>query len=182
MQSTREFIEELGDLNGSVPHDELVPHDGGEIGENGSRGCVVCLPARDESDELIGLLLSQLLQNDQIACHSVPVGTSSEMMSAITEFEPDVVCISALPPFAIEYARNLYQKVHANFPRLNIVVCLWHFGGDLDKVHRRLKILDGDSVMVTLPDVIQHVKGRVRPALEAAPNSDDAMQAAQSLG
>jgi hypothetical protein len=81
-------------------------------------------------------------------------------MKAITEFDPDVVCISALPTFAIEYARNLYQKVHANFPRLHIVVCLWHFGGDLDKVHRRLKVLDGDSIFVTLPDVIQHVKGR----------------------
>jgi predicted PurR-regulated permease PerM len=182
MQSTREFIEELGDLNGSVPHDGFVPHDAGVNVENGSRGCVVCLPARDESDELVGLLLSQRLQNDQIACHSVPVGTSAEMMCAITEFAPEVVCISALPPFAIEYARNLYQKVHAQFPKLEIVVCLWHFGGDLEKVHRRLKILDGDSVMVTLPDVIQHVKGRLRPAPEAAPNSDNAMRAAQSVG
>jgi hypothetical protein len=103
-------------------------------------------------------------------------------MKAITEFDPEVVCISALPPFAIEYARNLYQKVHANFPRLHIVVCLWHFEGDLDTVHRRLKVLDGDSVFVTLPDVIQHGKGRVRPAVEAVPNREDAMQAAQSLG
>jgi predicted PurR-regulated permease PerM len=172
MQSTREFIEELGDLNGSALHDAK---DGAE---SVSRGCVVCLPARDEADEMVGLLLSQLLQNDQIECHGVPVGTSSEMMSAITEFDPVVVCISALPPFAIEYARNLYQKVHANFPRMNIVVCLWHFGGDLDKIHRRLKVLDGDSVLVTLPDVIQHVKGRVRPAVEVVPNGEDAMHSA----
>jgi hypothetical protein len=149
---------------------------------NVSRGCVVCLPARDEADELVGLLLSQLLQNDQIECHSVPVGTSAEMMSAITEFAPEVVCISALPPFAIEYARNLYQKVHAQFPKLEVVICLWNFGGDLDKVHRRLKVLEGDSVLLTLPDVLQHVKGRLRPAVEAVPNSDDAMQAAHLPG
>jgi hypothetical protein len=59
---------------------------------------------------------------------------------------------------------------------------LWHFGGDLDKIHRRLKVLDGDLVLVTLPDVIQHVKGRVRPAVEAVPNSDDAMHAAHLRG
>ena len=175
MQSTRELIEELGDSNGSVLHDAE------DVVEKVSGGCVVCLPARDEADEVVGLLLSQLLQNDQIECHSVPVGTSSEMMSAITEFDPDVVCISALPPFAIEYARNLYQKVHANFPKLNIVVCLWHFAGDLDKVHRRLRILEGDSVLVTLPEVIQHVKGRLRPAGEGVRNSEDAMQAAPFL-
>jgi predicted PurR-regulated permease PerM len=172
MQSTREFIEELGDLNGSATHDA----------EKISGGCVVCLPARDEADEVVGLLLSQLLQNDQIGCHSVPVGTSSEMMSSITEFAPDVVCISALPPFAIEYARNLYQKVRTQFPKLEIVICLWHFGGDLDKVHRRLRVLDGDSVLVTLPDVIQHVKCRLKPVVEAVPNSEDAMQAVHLPG
>jgi predicted PurR-regulated permease PerM len=176
MQSTREFIEELGDTNGSVLHGAE------EVVQNISGGCVVCLPARDEADELVGLLLSQLLQNDQIECHSVPVGTSDEMMSAVREFAPNIVCISALPPFAIEYARNLYQKVRAQFPKLEIVVCLWHFGGDLDKIHRRLKILEGDSVLVTLPEVIQHVKGRVRPAVETVPNSEDAMQAAHLPG
>ena len=92
------------------------------------------------------------------------------------------MCVSALPPFAIEYARNLYQKVHANFPKLEIVICLWHFGGDLDKTHRRLRILEGDSVLVALPEVIQHVKGRLRPAVEAVPNREDAMQAAHLPG
>jgi predicted PurR-regulated permease PerM len=168
MQSTREFIEELGDLN--------VPAAKGAEGlvDNVPEGSVVCLPARDEADEVVGLLLSQVLQNDRFECHCVPVGTSSEMMSAITELRPDVVCISALPPFAIEYARNLYLKVRAQFPELDIVICLWNFGGDLDKVHRRLKVIDGHSVLVNLPDVIQHVKSRVRPALQTESPTADA--------
>ena len=160
MQSTREFIEELGDLN--VTSVDNVPE-----------GRVVCLPARDEADEVVGLLLSQVLQNDRFQCHCVPVGTSSEMMSAITELHPDVVCISALPPFAIEYARNLYLKVRAQFPELDIVICLWNFGGDLDRVHRRLKVLDGHSVRVTLSDVIQHVKaGPDRHSKTESPSVD----------
>ena len=165
MQSTREFIEELGDSN------RWFCIRGRGVGErSGRQGCLSS--GRDEADEMVGLLLSQLLQNDQFECHSVPVGTSSEMMSAITEFDPDVVCISALPPFAIEYARNLYQKVQAQFPELNIVICLWNFGGDLDKVHRRLRILEGDSVRVTLPEVIQHVKGRADRDSKRNPSTD----------
>jgi hypothetical protein len=136
---------------------------------------VVCLPARDEADELVGLLLSQLLQDDQIECHSVSVGTSSEMMSAISALKPDVVCISALPPFAIEYARNLYLKVLAQFPNVDIVVCLWAYGGDLDKMHRRLKIVDGHRVLVTMPDVIEHVRNRVTLEIQAVSVSAEAV-------
>lgn len=161
MQSTREFVEELGDLNGASAHA------GESVIKDGPGSSIVCLPARDESDELVALLLTQLLQNDHIDCHSVPVGTSTEMMSAITEFHPDVVCISALPPFAIEYARNLYLKVRAQFPDADIVVCLWHYGGDLEKMHRRLKIIDGHRVLAALPDVIEHVKSKARPPLHA---------------
>jgi hypothetical protein len=137
---------------------------------------VVCLPARDEADELVGLLLSQLLQKEQFECHCTPVGTSAEMMSAIAEVHPDVVCISALPPFAIEYARNLYLKVRAQFPRLKIVICLWHFGGDLDKMHRRLRVVDGDSVLVRLPEVIQCVTGKTKQPAAAVSVSDDALE------
>jgi predicted PurR-regulated permease PerM len=161
MQSTREFVEELGDLNGASANS------GESVIKDGPGSSIVCLPARDESDELVALLLTQLLQNDHIDCHSVPVGTSAEMMSAITEFHPDVVCISALPPFAIEYARNLYLKVRAQFPDADIIVCLWHFGGDLEKMHRRLKIVDGHRVLATLPDVIEHVRNRARPEIQA---------------
>ncbi|MCU1247352.1 MAG: hypothetical protein JWQ49_381 [Edaphobacter sp.] len=175
MQSTREFIEELGDSGASAQDAE------GAVDKH-PEGSVVCLPARDEADELVGLLLSQLLQNDHFECRCVPVGTSEEMMSAIAEFHPDVVCISALPPFAIEYARNLYLKVRAKFPQLKIFICLWHFGGDLDKIHRRLRVVDGDSVLVKLPDVIQCVTGKTKPALQTVPASDDVLQTTQLPG
>jgi predicted PurR-regulated permease PerM len=175
MQSTREFIEELGDSNASVSDAEGVVR-------NDSGGCLVCLPARDEADEVVGLLLSQLLQSDQFECHCVPVGTSAEMMSGIAEFNPDVVCISALPPFAIEYARNLYRKVRAEFPQVKIVIGLWQFGGDLDKMHRRLRVVDGDSVLVSLPEVIQCVTGKAKQPGPAVAVSDDALEITHSTG
>ena len=169
MQSTREFIEELGDSSA------LSIGDGEDAVNHIGEGTIVCLPARDEADEVVGLLLCQLLQNDGFECYSVPVGTSSEMMPAITALHPDVVCISALPPFAIEYARNLYLKVRAQFPDTDIVVCMWHFGGDLEKMHRRLKVVDGHSVLATMPDVIQHVKNKARAEIQAVSVSAEAV-------
>ena len=51
MQSTRELIEELMD---SIPFN-------GVTGEK-IAGKVICVPARDEADEIVGLLLSESLQ------------------------------------------------------------------------------------------------------------------------
>jgi hypothetical protein len=38
-----------------------------------------------------------------------------------------------------------------------------------------LKIVDGHRVLVTMPDVIEHVRNRVRPEIQAVSVSVDAM-------
>lgn len=161
MQSTRELIEELSDT--SVINVAETP-----CLTDSSASCVVCIPARDEADELVGLLLTQCIERSGLSSHSVPIGPIGEMLSTTAELRPTVVCISALPPFAIEHTRALYQKLRAKFPDLNIIICLWHFAGDLDKTQRRLKLFDGHSVLLTLPDVLQYVREKVqRPSVGA---------------
>jgi hypothetical protein len=80
------------------------------------------------------------------------------MLQVIAEVDPDLVCISALPPFAIEHTRSLYEKLRSHFPELSIFICLWHYGGDIEKAHRRLKISEAHPVHVSLPVVIQSVR------------------------
>jgi hypothetical protein len=80
------------------------------------------------------------------------------MLQEIADDNPDLVCVSALPPFAIEHTRNLYEKLRSKFPDLNIFICLWHYGGDIEKAHRRLKISVEHTVHVSLPTVIQSVR------------------------
>ncbi|MBB5343380.1 hypothetical protein [Tunturibacter empetritectus] len=154
MQSTRELIEELGE---SAPSEGISRQLLGA--ETESR--IACIPARDEADEVVGMLLCQLLDRAGLASQSIPIGPVPEMLSAVADLDPVVVCISALPPFAIEHTRTLYQKLRAKFPQINIIICLWHFAGDLEKTQRRLKILNGHQVLVTLPEVLEHVKGKL---------------------
>ena len=52
------------------------------------------------------------------------IGTTAEMLSQAAELNPGVVCISALPPFAVNHARALYTKLRTQSPDLHIVVCL----------------------------------------------------------
>jgi hypothetical protein len=156
MQSTRELIEELWDSSTSNgPSTE-------ESKTEDIQASIACVPARDEADEIVGLLLSESIQRNGLRSYNLPMGPMAEMLQTIADVKPDLVCISALPPFAIEHTRNLYQKLRAKFPELNIFICLWQYAGDIEKAHRRLKVFERHPVLVTLPEVIQSVKGSLQ--------------------
>jgi len=152
MQSTRELIEELSDSSTSNETSAA------ESKAENAQASIVCVPARDEADEIVGLLLSESIRRSGLRSYNLPMGPMTEMLQAIADVKPDLVCISALPPFAIEHTRNLYQRLRAKFPELNIFICLWQYAGDIEKAHRRLKIFERHPVLVTLPEVIQNVK------------------------
>ncbi|HEX4425461.1 MAG TPA: AI-2E family transporter, partial [Terriglobales bacterium] len=62
---------------------------------------VFCLPASDQADEITSSMLSQLLERAGHGVVSLPLGSSFEEIWTYLPPEPqDVVCISALPPFA----------------------------------------------------------------------------------
>jgi len=146
MQSTRELIEEFDDVG-----------DGEAISPNTQSLKVLCIPARDEADEIIALLLSQLLVRNGLQAHNLAVAAMSEIVSAVADANPDMVCISALPPFAIDHARALYQKLRSKMPALEIVICLWHYEGDMEKAARRLKVTDPRTVQTALTEVLEYV-------------------------
>jgi hypothetical protein len=113
---------------------------------------VLCLPARDEADEIVGVMLAQILESAGHRAQCIPVAATSELLAQVREEKPDVVCISALPPFAIPHARSLYSKLHAQEPSLKIIVGLWHFSGDAGSVSRRLGLADGSGALTTLAE------------------------------
>jgi predicted amidophosphoribosyltransferase len=87
----------------------------------------------------------------------------AELLSAVTDAAPDVVCISALPSFAIDHARVLYQKLRSKMPEVDIVICLWHYEGDMEKTVRRLKVSDAQAVQTTLAEVLEHIEAKAKP-------------------
>jgi predicted PurR-regulated permease PerM len=159
-QSTREMIEELAeasiDADVQKPIEDSSEPSRSEINHAGSLR-VVCIPARDDADEIVAMLLCQLLERHGHKAQSISIGATAEMLSQVAELKPEVLCISALPPFAIDHARALYTKVRAKSPDLHVVTCLWHFEGDSLKAALRLKITSGHALFTTLPQVLQHI-------------------------
>ena len=161
MQSTRELIEEFDDSGN--PDVTLLPSQTIDV---------LCLAARDEADEIVALLLSQVLVRNGFSAHTLSFGTMEELLSAVTEAAPDVVCISALPPFAIDHARALYQKLRSKMRGLDIVICLWHYEGDMEKTVRRLKVSDAQAVKTTLAEVLEHLEAKAKPeSIEVNPTA-----------
>jgi predicted PurR-regulated permease PerM len=170
-QSTRDIVEELVELESeheakTKAPDDKQPESSATSDKSKMLGIdkleVLCIPARDEADEVVATLLSQLLERKGYAAQSIPIGSTAEMLSKITERAPSVVCISALPPFALGHARALYARIRAQSPELHIVISLWHYDGDSARAAARLKLADGHRMFTTLSETIQHIAFRAQ--------------------
>jgi predicted PurR-regulated permease PerM len=162
LQSTREFVDELGDASSQPGAD-------GSIQETGTRPLnVLCLPAKSEADAVGAVMLSQLLERKGVNAHAVSPGTTSEMLSIVSELKPDIVCTFALPPFAVERTKSLYHQLTSKASEVHIVVCIWADNGGSEKITKRLKVKERDAVFVTFRGVVEHVAERAQPPVETA--------------
>jgi hypothetical protein len=161
-QSTREIIEELAETPAEPPTETTDKSSELSLSEIEGAGPidVLCVPARDEADDVVGMLLAQLLRRNGHRAQSIPIGTTAEMLSQVAELNPGVVCISALPPFAVNHARALYARLRMQSPDLYVALCLWHFEGDVQKATNRLKVSKGHGFFTTLPQVLQSITFR----------------------
>ena len=90
------------------------------------RIAVVCLPARDEADEIAGIMLAQLLELRGYCAMPVSrTSLASEMLSEVEKHNADVVVVSALPPAAVAHARYLCKRLQAENAERNTIVALW---------------------------------------------------------
>jgi predicted PurR-regulated permease PerM len=162
-QSTRELVEQLGNnaIEKSSESETLNPPETPDAMPK-TRGLeVLCIPARDEADDLVAVLLSQVLVRQGRSAKSIPIASVATMLSMVCELKPRIVCISALPPHALRHARAFYGRLRNQFPELHIVICLWHFKGDLRQAGIRLRMAKDHGFFTGLAEVSQHISFRL---------------------
>jgi predicted PurR-regulated permease PerM len=133
-------------------------------------GRILCLPAHDQADEITAAMLSQLLEQKGLAALSFPTAGSApnEWLALIGAGRNDVVCISALPPYAFAPARAMCKQIRERFPKLKLVVCVWGFSGDTEKAKARFERAQPDRLSTSLAQALEHVEELVRPKPETA--------------
>jgi len=132
---------------------------------------ILCLPAHDRADEITAAMLAQLLEQKGFATLSFPyVGSSpNEWLTLIEAGRSDVVCISALPPYAFAPARAMCKQIRERFPKLKVVVCVWGFNGDTQKAKARFERTQPDRLSTSLAEAVGHVQELVHPKPERTP-------------
>jgi predicted PurR-regulated permease PerM len=126
---------------------------------------IICLPANDRADEVTAAMLAQLLEQAGHATVSLPVAHASLVeMLALLEIKPDdVICISALPPFAFPPARTMCKLIRERFPKLRVVVGVWGFSGDAEKAKARFERAQPDRLLTSLAQVLDQIQELIRP-------------------
>jgi hypothetical protein len=173
-QTTKELIEDLDDKYDSESNDSNGEYQIALSQETAVEGEVptpdlqiICVPAVDEADEIVGLMLAQVLERAGHRAYCVPLSRPAEMLAQVAQEKPDIVCVSALPPFAIAHSRTLYAKLRAQLPNVEIVVGLWNFNGDITKAARRIGMV-GARPFTRLAQVV-NVIGVSRPRQRSVP-------------
>ena len=116
---------------------------------------VLCLPARDEADEIAAMMLAQLLEAQHVRAVALPMtNLASEKLEFVEQHNPTAVCISALPPLAVMHSRYLCKRLSAQFPDMTIVVGLWH-AVDLLHAQKRIQTCGASRVVSTLPQALE---------------------------
>ncbi len=138
-------------------------------------GCdvnVMCLPARDETDEIAALMLSRVLEERGYCPMTISQSAlASEMVDAVKARGVRIVVVSALPPAAVSHARYICKRLEARSDDLNMVVGLWCAKGDLKRAKERLASpRNAVVVTTTLEQSVEQIGQYAHPLIVASVN------------
>ena len=121
---------------------------------------IVVVPGRDAADEIVATMLCQLLTRAGYAATCIPLGKPAEMILKSVQSAPDIVCISALPPYAVGHAKSVYAKLCAQLPQTGVLLGVWNYPGDLDRLAARIGLSDDHTLATTLSQALSEIAGR----------------------
>ncbi|MCI0363042.1 MAG: AI-2E family transporter [Phycisphaerales bacterium] len=160
----RDLIENLGERQRSAAEKSATSAEAASPGAppqervTGFVSSIMCIPARDEGDEVAGLMLAQLAQFEGLAAEVVSVQTlSGEFVELVEQHQPDFVVISALPPSAIMHSRYVCKRLKACNGDPKAIVGLWTVA-DLDKARERIRTCGTDRVVSSLTQALGQLR------------------------
>ena len=185
-QSTRELIEELyeSSQDAPIPGADVACTDGSSAVAVGVRAIsgpvitgsrifkptIICIPARDEADEIVATMVMQLLRRAGCNADALPMTAISTMFEQLEQLHPDVICVSALPPFAAGRAKALCRQLRQRHPKAKIVLGLWEFPGGVTKAQERVGLGGADIIGTSLAQIVSLLEEGNAVASSEAPD------------
>ena len=123
---------------------------------------IVCIPAGDEADEIVGAMLAQLLKRLGADVRILPIPMRGNFVNDVTSQSAEVAIVSALPPFAAGHAKSLCKRLRRWRPDMKIVLGLWSFEGGIARAQERIGPGCADLVATSLEQAISQLAETVR--------------------
>ncbi len=149
-QTTREFLEDLGERQGSA-----LPTEGvlGATDHPIQKSRLIAFPARDEADRLALEMLCQVLDPQKWDVEVVAVATlTSELIEHVGRENQLLICIGSLPPGGLAHTRYVCKRLRRRFPQIRIVVGRWGLKSNREENETQLRDAGADYVEMTLVD------------------------------
>jgi hypothetical protein len=83
------------------------------------------------------------------------------MLERVEQLKANIVCVSALPPFAAGQARSLCRQLRKSLPEVIIILGLWDFPGGVAKAQERVGVSCADRVGTSLAQIVSVIAGGI---------------------
>jgi len=169
--SINEMIEDLSGYQPD-PGPEAAENGGGEGGMpiefSSLAGRLFCVPAYDQADEIASAMLAQLLERQGGIAISFPLSSNAnDVLKTVRPRAGDVICISALPPYAFTPVRKMCKQIRTRFPKVSIVVGVWGFSGDQNKAKVSFDRTPPDQFFTSFAQAIEYLRPPVPEVTES---------------
>ncbi len=148
---------------------------------------VLIVPVKTDADELAGKMLAHLFTLGGIGSEALTAHVlANEALDLVAERKVEIVCLSALRPFAVMQARYLAKRMRARFPQLKILIGLWDAKKSSEAARSNLETARPDWIVSTLAEAISQVcpVAHCQPcaALASASSGDSEETASRTTG
>jgi methylmalonyl-CoA mutase cobalamin-binding subunit len=154
VQSINEFVTELAEA-------EPAPRD-----RKPRSTRVFCVPAHDAADEIAAAMCAHFLVQEGFPAIAFPVTDSpGQLIHTLGAQADDVVCISAVPPFASGNARRISKDIRDSGVAPIIIAGLWTSDQSSPARMERLRKSLSAIVVTTLAEVVAQVESAEKVAV-----------------
>ncbi len=182
LQTTRDIVHHMADVQTRA--DQAASAAEGTTSPVGKpQGHIVGVPVRTLGDQVALEMFSQLF--DPFTCEIERLSTAtlvSEVLMAVEQRSPDLICLTTLPPGGLTQTRDLCKRLRARFPALRIVVVRPGVQSDTDKSNQRLTEAGANTVATSLAEARTQALQLLLPALVQSVEPDSIIEALQLAG
>lgn len=174
-QTSRELVEEFGfrenreaawhGFESVTPTQRSSPH----------AMKVMCVPVRDETDELAALMAAQVLEGMNIRSFALAATRLNETVEAAQAERPDLLVLCALPPVGLARCHRVYRGLRSRNPNLRIMVGIWNYSDNPAEAAKKISGGEETQMWTRLTDVVAEIRG------VADPHAAESVAAAESM-